>query len=540
MSVLRLLVYRGAHMQKIAATVNVNDFSNLSKLARRAWAQEDWKGFHSLVNLLCRYHPERAETIFLAGRDLKAQGLRSGAKEAFKRALAMDASRYDAAIELADLESITRNPEAAFDLLETYTSMIGNSPLYADMAGTCYVNIGLPAKALPMHEIAHSLQPAVDIFASNLAASKGFIGDIEGAKSLYRTLLNRNPKNQRNHYHLARLERVQSNSHILEMRGVLTGDDARDVFLLNALGKEYEDLGHFDKAFECYRRSSDAIYAHLQHDVDVDIRMLDYQAERLSKLRISPSHPEPGMPTPIFIVGLPRTGSTLLEQMLARHESIETLGETDLIDAAIREVTQYNDSGQRLSTTLFEAYDHAPEPLLIREYYFRKAGYRLTGKPFFIDKMPYNFILIDKILAAFPEAIIINTLRDPIDTCLSMYKQIFTNAYLYSYSLTDLTRYYLAYRDYVSKLLSFGLPNVHQVIYEDLVKEPGLTLQCLLRSLGLHYSESLLMHNAERSVSMTASAGQIRSGIQDTYAHNWKNYEKHLLRVRDILYANTI
>ena len=90
-------------MQRVKTTVNPKDFEQLSHLARRAWAQNDWKGFHNLVELLCRFHANQAESIFLAGLDFKVQGVRSEAKQAFATAIAMDASRYDAAIELADL-----------------------------------------------------------------------------------------------------------------------------------------------------------------------------------------------------------------------------------------------------------------------------------------------------------------------------------------------------------------------------------------------------------------------------------------------------
>lgn len=522
-------------MQRVKTRVNPNDFDQLSRLARRAWAQHDWSGFHSLVELLCRFHANQAESLFLAGLDFKLQGMKSEAKEAFTKTLVMDPTRYDAAIELADLESVSRNPELAFELLEKYVPMLHNSPMYADMAGTCYVNIGLPEKAVPLHQIAYQLQPDVDIFTGNLAASLGFVGDIEQAEALYKKLLARNPKHQRNHYHLARLRKAESDEHLREMTQALTGDDRRDIFLLNALGKESEDIGHFDSAFEYYQRAADAVYEQTQHDVNFDIDILLHQKNRLADLSsLARQAPKAAEAIPIFIVGLPRTGSTLLEQMLARHESIETLGETDFIDAALREVAKVDSGVQRLSKELLEAYDDAPDPQAIREYYLRKVGYRLTDKPFFIDKMPYNFLLVDKILAAFPEAVIIHTLRDPIDTCFSMYKQIFTNAYPYSYSLGDLKKYYVEYADYADKLSRNAPRNYTQVRYEDLVSNTRFVLESLLSQLSLTYTEKLLMQDAKSSISMTASAGQIRQGISSDYKQNWRNFERHLSVLADL------
>jgi tetratricopeptide (TPR) repeat protein len=522
-------------VKSVKTTVNPEDFGQLSKLARRAWAQNDWKGFHRIVELLCRFHAHQAESIFLAGLDFKIQGMRTEAKQAFGTAMAMDATRYDAAIELADLESVSRNPERAFELLEKYAPMLHNSPLYADMAGTCYVNIGLPEKAVPLHQIAYELQPSVDIFVGNLAASLGFIGDTERAEALYKELLSRNPKHQRNHYHLARLRKAESDEHLAQMAEALSGDDARDIFLLNAIGKENEDIGNFDAAFEYYQRAADAVYERTLHDVNFDIDILLYQKNKLVGLgSMDQQAPRTNDPIPIFILGLPRTGSTLLEQMLARHESIETLGETDFIDAALREVTQVDSGVQRLSKDLLEAYDDAPDPQAIREYYFRKVGFRLSDKPFFVDKMPYNFLLVDKILAAFPEAVIIHTLRDPIDTCFSMYKQIFTNAYPYSYSLGDLKKYYFEYADYAEKLSRNAPRNYTQIRYEDFVSDTRSVLESLCGQMSLTYSDELLMQDAKNSISMTASAGQIRQGVSPNYKHNWRNFERHLSVLADL------
>lgn len=523
-------------MKKVKTTVNPNDFQQLSKLARGAWLKQDQNGFHALVVLLSRYHANKAETIFLIGLDFKQQGLRTEAKNAFRNALEMDDTRHDAAIELADLEAITGNPEVAYELLESYAPKLKNSPMYADMAGTCYVNIGLPEKALEMHEIAHALQPGVDIFAGNLAASRGFVGDFEGAKALYEQLLAKNPGHQRNHYHLARLGKAQSYDHIEQMKSVLTGDDLRDIFLLNALGKEYEDLGYFDEAFNYYRRAADAVYEQTQHDVEIDLSVLRYQKNQLGAVKPDTGRARiVGEPTPIFIVGLPRTGSTLLEQLLSRHDSIETLGETAFIDSALRACTSVETGVHRISAAELEEYDRAPDPRFVRKYYLSKTQFRLQGKPYFIDKMPYNFLLIDKIWEAFPDAIVINTRRDPIDTCFSMYKQIFTNAYLYSYSLSDLRKYYTAYDEYIQMASNLADPRFLTVQYEDLVTDPESQLRGVIERLGLAFVPQILMEDPSRSVSMTASAAQIREGIQAGYRQNWRNFESHLSPLMGLL-----
>lgn len=523
-------------MKKVKTTVNPNDFQQLSKLARGAWLKQDQNGFHALVVLLSRYHANKAETIFLVGLDFKQQGLRTEAKNAFAQALKMDDSRHDAAIELADLEAITGNPEIAYELLESHKSKLKNSPMYADMAGTCYINIGLPEKALEMHEIAHALQPNVDIFAGNLAASRGFVGDVKVAKALYEQLLSKNPVHHRNHYHLARLSKARSQDHIEQMKSVLTGDDARDIFLLNALGKEHEDVGDFDQAFNYYRQAADAVYEQTQHDVDIDLSLLRYQRGRLDAVTPRAERSVSGKAlTPIFIVGLPRTGSTLLEQMLSRHDSIETLGETAFIDSALRARINTETGVHRISVADLQEYDRAPDPQFVREYYLSKTQYRLEGKPYFIDKMPYNFLLIDKIWQAFPDAIIINTQRDPIDTCFSMYKQIFTNAYLYSYSLSDLKKYYSAYDEYMRAASSLSDSRFLTVQYEDLVTDPESELRAVFEHLGVAFLPQILTEDPSRSVSMTASAAQIREGIQTGYRQNWRNFESHLSPLLDLL-----
>ncbi|MEY3007090.1 MAG: hypothetical protein RI942_1432, partial [Pseudomonadota bacterium] len=127
-----------------------------------------------------------------------------------------------------------------------------------------------------------------------------------------------------------------------------------------------------------------------------------------------------------------------------------------------------------------------------------------------------------------------HTLRDPIDTCFSMYKQIFTNAYPYSYSLGDLKKYYFEYADYAEKLSRNAPRSYTQIRYEDFVSDTRSVLESLCGQMSLTYSDELLMQDAKNSISMTASAGQIRQGVSPNYKHNWRNFERHLSVLADL------
>ncbi len=236
--------------------------TRLSDEGRHAIRSKDWNRVAACAREILRQDARSAEGHFLAGLVEKVAGRPAKAAEAFAQSLALDDTRHDAAVELADQYAIARRNGDAAALLARFVNKLQNSPRYLDMAGTTYSQIGLPDKAMPLYRRANELQPGMPLFQANLAACGVYLGEIEEAKALYRGLLERNPTHQRNHYHLSRLERARDDAHVRQMEEVLrtTGlTPDKNVFMYFAIGKELEDLGRWEEAFRYYRMAGDAV-----------------------------------------------------------------------------------------------------------------------------------------------------------------------------------------------------------------------------------------------------------------------------------------
>ncbi len=306
-------------------------------------------------------------------------------------------------------------------------------------------------------------------------------------------------------------------------------DDDR-LHLLYALGKALEDAGQWDAAFARY--AAGAAIRRRQLDYDPEENASDTARTRavftpdFLSARAGQGCPAPD---PIFIVGLPRAGSTLVEQILASHSMVEgTMELPDLIVMARR-------LGGKTATRAESSYPEvlaelSPDDLkaLGEEFLERTRVQRKTDKPFFIDKMPNNFAHAGLIHLILPNAKIIDARRHPLGCCFSGFKQHFARGQGFSYDLADIGRYYA---DYVELMAHFDtvLPRrVHRVIYEAMIADPEREIRALLDHCGLPFEAACLSpHENDRAV-RTASSEQVRRPIFKDAVEHWQKFESHL------------
>ena len=223
----------------------------ISIAARRAARSQDWNTVAVCANEILRQDASSAEGYFLVGLVDRVSNRPADAARAFEKALALDADRYDAAVELASLYSASRRNQDVVALLRKYEDKLSNSPMYLDLAGTVYTEMGMHQKAWPLFKQATKLQPGVDLFKANFAACGVFLGKIEEAREMYQALLKRFPNHRRNHYELSRMDKAKDTRHIEQMEEILqTVDDTPDknVYMYYALGKELEDLEQWERS----------------------------------------------------------------------------------------------------------------------------------------------------------------------------------------------------------------------------------------------------------------------------------------------------
>jgi tetratricopeptide (TPR) repeat protein len=512
--------------------------------AGQAMAQKNWLLVQNLADLILRADPQNADGHYLTGTVHRAQRRSSDAIDAFKKGLELDPRRYDIAIQLANSYSITRRNSDAAEILGEYEDHLYDNPHFLDLAGTIYTEIGLSEKAWPLFKRANELQPNIDVFQANLATCAVFLGKVEEARKLYVTLLERFPEHRKNHYQFSRLKKATDLVHVDQMKAILSSSKEkidRDVPLYFAIAKELEDLELWDECFEYYRKACDAVLSIAKFDAKRDTEIIDTIIDVFNRNWFetkTPAAKPNSAKTPIFIVGLPRTGTTLVERIVSSHSEVSSLGETLFLQMAMHKMSSLENRPEIDSEMLRELADKDLRPLA--DNYMQSIAYRLGEEEMFIEKLPFNFLYLGLIAKAWPNARFIHMVRNPIDACFSMYKQVFTWAYRYSYSIEHLGQYYVAYnklRLHWNEVLG---DRVIEVGYENLVHDQEAQTRKLLDRLGLEFEEGCLHFEKNTAPSATASSVQVRSKVHSGSIGKWHRFEKQLAPLKEHLIANGI
>jgi tetratricopeptide (TPR) repeat protein len=314
------------------------------------------------------------------------------------------------------------------------------------------------------------------------------------------------------------------------------GEDDRLHFEF-ALGKAMEDREAYAESFRHYAAGNRLRRGQIDYDaaeMSAEMRRSEpfFTADFLATKAGSGCQAA----DPIFVVGLPRSGSTLVEQILSSHSQVEGTMELPEISSMARvlggrrkktDVSQYPD--------ILGTFDDARLLAMGEEYLARTRAHRKTDRPYFIDKMPHNFLHIGMIRLMLPNAKIVDVRRSPMSSCLSVFKQNFARGQSFSYDLGDIGRYY---RDYIRLMAHFDavMPGwIHRVNYEALVDDTETEIRRLLEHCGLPFEDSCLrFHENDRAV-RTASSEQVRKPIFRDGIDHWRHYEPWLAPLKSIL-----
>jgi len=316
-------------------------------------------------------------------------------------------------------------------------------------------------------------------------------------------------------------------------------EDVDRLHLEFALGKAYEDAGDWAMSFSHYEKANALQRARFRYDPDHNTERLrhlkamftpEFFAARAGTGCLSPD--------PIFIVGLPRAGSTLIEQILSSHSRVEGTMELPEIIAIARELrAQSGSQAVGAYTRRLASLDAVHLSALGERFLANTRVYRKTGRPYFIDKMPNNFLHIGLIHLVLPNAKIIDARRHPLACCFSNYRQHFASGQRFAYDLADLGRYY---RDYVELMAHFDavLPGcIHRVIYERLVEDTEEEVRRLLDYCGLPFEDACLRFFENERAVRTPSSEQVRQPIYREAVDQWRHYETWLGPLKDALGA---
>ena len=396
---------------------------------------------------------------------------------------------------------------------------------------------GLHHEAIKTYKKALSLSPEKPGALCSMAHHLKTVGNQEEAIAAYRQSIKIKPDHTESYWSMANLKTFGfENQEIKDMENLLDNSDLPDagrVHLHNALGLEYESRKNYDKAFQnlsacnALRRKSES-YDPVEYETMID-KIIEILS--LKKLRNKPA--KSADVTPIFIVGLPRSGSTLIEQILASHSAVEGTHELHEMSLAMQSIREKSNVNKRFPEAL-ELFRPSEWRMLGREYLDTTTKYR-TDKLFFIDKNPNNFTFISAIRLAIPNAKIINAKRHPLDSCFGSYKQLFASGQPFSYDLVELGEYYMEYERIMTHWKEACEGFVLDVNYEDVVSDLDTQVESILNFCGLPFEESCLHFYETKRAVKTASSEQVRQPIYSSSVNLWRNYEDKLDELIEIL-----
>ena len=313
-------------------------------------------------------------------------------------------------------------------------------------------------------------------------------------------------------------------------------DTLEQAHLRYALFKELDEMGETEGAWRALEEGAHIVLRKLRHDSSLESRRF----EALLHASATQSMPATGAindgPTPIFIVGMPRTGTTLLDRVLGNHPEVVSVGERNDFDAAVSEASDHFYSGglHESQWTEVQAMDFEKVGKLYMERVLPLADNSL----FFIDKNPKNFVNIHLILKALPHARILCLQRDAMDACFSNFKEMFEGgAYPYSYGLADLAAHHRGFETQLRYWQRIASGSVHVVQYEALVRDGDRTLDEILQFCGMQHTQDLLDITANLAPVSTASSSQVRQPMHDRSIGAWKRYATQLEPLRLLLEA---
>ncbi len=399
--------------------------------------------------------------------------------------------------------------------------------------------LGLYEEARRQYTQAIKLKPEQSSSYYNLATVERFLGDTEAAQAALTRCLELNPDDEDAHFLRAGLKtQTVEDNNVDDLQAAYARAEEqahKRVRICYALSKELEDMGDFDRSFEYLSEGSSlrrsGIKYTLQNDLDaIQAIRENYTADVFDGQIDGHVNAEP-----IFVIGMPRTGTTLVERILSNHSVVQSAGELPTFSVELVKHCQ------RLNGDTPEG----PSDLVLRSmgvnFEELGVGYIAGARPkanttaHFIDKLPLNFLYAGLIHLALPKAKIILLERDPMDACYAVYKTLFEGIYPFSYDLTELGEYLLAYRQLIDHWQTVMPGVMHVVNYEELVTEPKPVVENLLSYCGLSYEEACLKFYESNEAVTTASAVQVRDNFFQSSIGKWRNYEKQLAPVAEFL-----
>lgn len=501
-------------------------------------AEGHFKKVHENALAMIRQNVANPIPYCLLGQIAAAHGNHIKSVELLAKAYELEADNVVYTVFYAQQLTVIGRHLEAKSLADTAAQQDVDDAFLMDTLGVVYSRTGYHEKAIPFFEQAVELNSKPANFHYNLGASLQFLGRFDDAESAYKNTLQRDPKAYRAWSSLIALKKQSSNTNYIDQLQALFDqlqDDAdASLHLGHALAKSFEDLGDYIESFNWLERAK-------------KLKSKDSQSHRISYQSLFKAAAGVGnsraastsvdSDAPIFIVGLPRTGTTLVDRIISSHSQVSSAGELNVFPGLIKAVT-----GTKSNMVLdVETMVAAAELNLsdVGQAYLDSTLELARGARRFTDKMPLNFFYTGLIHQALPNARIIALRRSSMDSCLSNFRQLLTvqfSYYDYTYDLNSTAAFYRAFHDLMEHWRNTLPPDrFMEIRYEDIVLDQENQTRKLLNFCELEWQEECLRFHENDAPVSTASSVQVRQPLYSGSIGRWKRYGDKLEELKQAL-----
>jgi tetratricopeptide (TPR) repeat protein len=508
----------------------------------------DWRAAQSACRALNERYPDFAAGWLAASQIAMRLGSARDALRCIDRALSLAADNPVFLLNRAQCLLALGEQSKAIEAADGAQRHAAGDAVLLDALGSLYSRANDQQRALAAYDAALALAPANPLFMFNRAAVRRFLGQLAEAEADYDRVIALNPRDYEAYRNRTEL-RTQSaeRNHVAELERLVAEkipDWRAELQLRYALAKEHEDLGQYEKSFLQLQLGARLRRDHLRYDVANDVATVDWIIEAFPA---APTVPTPGAcaDAPIFIVGLPRSGSTLVDRILGSHSQVRSAGELNCFALALVDAVRRGSGSAPLSRRELVARSASVDfAALGRDYLERArgagaaaAGMQDAARIRFTDKMPLNYLYCGLIMRALPNARIVHVSRSPMASCYAIYKTLFEDGYPYSYDLAELGQYYIGYRRLMAHWSASMPAAIYPLCYEDLVADQIGQIRALLQFCDLEWQDACALFHQNPTATTTASAAQVRRPIYDSSVAQWRHYEQQLAPLSSLLSA---
>ncbi|MBL6691146.1 MAG: sulfotransferase [Pseudomonadales bacterium] len=522
----------------------MNASSELRELARsaaRALNRGQVAELESTAKRILQIDDQYADAWFFLSLAATERKKLQVAIELVNNAIRLDAKNSEYVAQKARLHTMAGQREDAVAAADYGLSLEPDTPVVLDTLGVVYSRFEMHEKARDVLRRSVAVAPDNAQFQFNLASVEQFLGNADAAEQYYRGAIKLKPDFYRAHWALSELEKNSDAAGALDdlelewQKAGLTAEDR--LYLGHTISREKEKQGDFDAAFRYLDEGKVGIRKKLGYRLEQDRQLF----EALKEVFTEPARESDLGEHCIFVLGMPRSGTTLVDRILGSHSKIVSMGEVQDLPRAVKQVSG-SKTPVMLDASMVEesgAFNFAE----IGRQYLYNVGARVDLTGYSLDKMPLNFLYVGFILGALPGAKVICLRRNPMDTILSNFRQLFAvnfSYYNYHYDLRTTAEYFCLFDDLMKHWRSVFGERFYEVGYESLVQSPGTEVRGLCGKAGVEFEQACLEFYKNDAAVSTASTMQVRQPLYSSAVNRWERYGDALLPAKEILDANGV